>query len=100
VRVRIHYATLGMPRRGSDGQINNAVLLLHWTGSDGRPLLTPAYMKALFDPGRPLDFGGYYLIFPDSICEGCSGKPSDRWRMQETILSRSRVWYSPTNCSA
>ena len=80
-RVRIHYATLGAPHRGSDGQINNAVLLLHWTGSDGRALLAPAYMNALFGPGRPLDSRRYYLIFPDSIGHGRSSKPSDGLRM-------------------
>jgi homoserine O-acetyltransferase/O-succinyltransferase len=52
-QVRIHYATLGSPHRGTSGQIDNAILVLHWTGSDSRALLTPTYMQALFDPGRP-----------------------------------------------
>ena len=76
-RVNIHYATLGAPHRDKDGQIDNAVLVLHWTGSDGRALLTPAYMQALFDPGRPLDARRYYLIFADSFGHGRSSKPSD-----------------------
>jgi len=79
-QVRIHYATLGAPHLGADGQIDNAVLVLHWTGSDGRALLTPAYMKALFEPGRPLDAARYYLIFADSIGCGRSSKPSDGLR--------------------
>jgi hypothetical protein len=81
-KVRIHYATLGAPHRRPDGEIDNAVLLLHWTGADGRALLTPTYMKALFNPGRPLDAQRYYLIFPDSIGHGRSSKPSNGLRMQ------------------
>jgi len=76
-RVCIHYATLGSPHRNGQGDIDNAVLVLHWTGVDGRALLTPTYMNALFDPGRPLDARRYYLIFADSIGHGRSSKPSD-----------------------
>src|ERR1700728_4553009 len=54
-RLRIHYATLGEPHRNLGGIIDNAALVLHWTGAHGRALLSPTYMKALFDPGRPLD---------------------------------------------
>lgn len=76
-RLDIHYATLGEPHRSADGEIDNAVLVLHWTGSDGRALLTPAYMKALFEPGRPLDARRYYLIFPDNVGHGRSSRPSE-----------------------
>jgi homoserine O-acetyltransferase len=79
-RVRIHYATLGTPHRNAQGDIDNAVLVLHWTGADGRALLTPTYMKALFDPHRPLDARRFYLIFADSIGHGRSSKPSDGLR--------------------
>jgi len=79
-RVRIHYATLGNPHRNEHGDIDNAVLVLHWTGADGRVLLTPSYMKSLFDPGRPLDACRYYLIFADSVGHGLSSKPSDGLR--------------------
>jgi homoserine O-acetyltransferase len=79
-QVRIHYATLGSPHRNAHGDIDNAVLVLHWTGSDGRVLLTSNYMNALFDPGRPLDARRYYLIFADSVGHGRSSKPSDGLR--------------------
>jgi homoserine O-acetyltransferase/O-succinyltransferase len=81
-KVRIHYATLGVPHKDAHGQIDNAVLMLHWTGADGRALLTPTFMKALFDPGRPLDATRYYLIFPDSVGHGRSSKPSDGLHMK------------------
>ena len=79
-RVRIHYATLGNPHRNGHGDIENAVLVLHWTGTDGRALLTSTFMNALFDPGRPLDARRYYLIFADSVGHGRSSKPSDGLR--------------------
>ena len=76
-RVKIHYATLGTPRRNASGDIENAVLVLHWTGADSRVLLSPTFTKALFDAGRPLDANRYYLIFPDSVGHGQSSRPSD-----------------------
>jgi homoserine O-acetyltransferase len=79
-KLRIHYATLGEPHRGSDGEVDNAVLLLHWTGSESRALLSPAYMNALFNPGRPLDAKRYFLIFVDNVGHGRSSKPSDGLR--------------------
>jgi len=76
-RVKIHYATLGTPHRNARGDIDNAVLVLHWTGADSRALLSPTFTKALFDAGRPLDANRYYLIFPDSVGHGQSSRPSD-----------------------
>jgi homoserine O-acetyltransferase len=79
-RLRIHYATLGTPHRNAKGEIDNAILVLHWTGADSRALLNPTFTKALFDPGCPLDARRYYLIFPDSVGHGQSSKPSDGLR--------------------
>ena len=76
-RLRIHYATLGTPHRNAEEQIDNAVLVIHWTGADGNTLLSKSFMEALFDPGRPLDAARYFLIFPDNVGHGKSSKPSD-----------------------
>jgi homoserine O-acetyltransferase len=76
-QLRIHYATLGKPHRDGHGEIDNAVLVLHWTGADGRAVLSPEYTKALYAPGRPLDANRYYLIFVDNVGHGQSSKPSD-----------------------
>jgi homoserine O-acetyltransferase len=76
-QLKIHYATLGTPHKNAQGQIDNAVLVLHWTGADSRALLSPTYTKALFAPGRPLDAKRYYLIFADSVGHGQSSQPSD-----------------------
>jgi homoserine O-acetyltransferase/O-succinyltransferase len=81
-RVKIHYATLGKPHRNAQGDVDNAVLVLHWTGADSRVLLSPTFTKALFEPGRPLDVSRYYLIFLDSVGHGQSSKPSDGLKAQ------------------
>jgi homoserine O-acetyltransferase len=78
--LRLHYATLGSPHRNGQGQIDNAVLVLHWTGNSGASLLTPEYIKSLYDPGQPLDARRYFLILPDNLGHGQSTKPSDGLR--------------------
>ncbi|WP_336983719.1 MULTISPECIES: alpha/beta fold hydrolase [unclassified Cedecea] len=76
-QVKLHYATLGKAHRNAQGEIDNAILVLHWTGADSRALLSPVWTKSLYGPGRPLDSSRYYLIFADSIGHGQSSKPSD-----------------------
>jgi homoserine O-acetyltransferase/O-succinyltransferase len=76
-KLRLHYATLGAPHRNAQGDVDNAVLVLHWTDASGGALLTPNYMKALFAAGRPLDASRYFVIFPDNVGHGLSSKPSD-----------------------
>ncbi len=78
--LRLHYATLGALHRDSKGEIDNAVMILHWTGNSGASLLTPEYLKSLFADGAPLDARRYYLIFPDNFGHGQSTKPSDGLR--------------------
>lgn len=80
--LRIHYATLGSPHRDSRGEIDNAVMLLHWTGSSGAALLNADYKTALFASGRPLDARRYFIIFPDNFGHGKSTRPGDRLRAQ------------------
>lgn len=75
-QLRIHYATLGKPDRDARGEIDNAVLVLHWTGADGRAVLSPESTESLYDSGRPLDANRYYLIFVDNVGHGQSSKPS------------------------
>ncbi|HEX8256203.1 MAG TPA: alpha/beta fold hydrolase [Allosphingosinicella sp.] len=79
--LRIHYATLGSPRRDASGRIANAVMVLHGTGGSGRQFLQPQFAGELFGPGQPLDLRRYYVILPDNIGHGKSSKPSDGLRM-------------------
>jgi homoserine O-acetyltransferase len=75
--LRIHYRTLGEPRRGEDGKVSNAVLILHGTTGSGANFFRPEFAGELFGPGQPLDAARYYLILPDGIGHGGSSKPSD-----------------------
>ncbi|HEX6376252.1 MAG TPA: alpha/beta fold hydrolase [Allosphingosinicella sp.] len=79
--LRIHYATLGTPRRDAKGAVTNAVMVLHGTGGSGRQFLQPQFAGELFGPGQPLDIARYYIILPDGIGHGKSSKPSDGLRM-------------------
>ena len=80
--LRMHYATLGTPRRDRAGRIVNAVMVLHGTGGSGRQFLQPQFADELYGPGQPLDLARYYLILPDNIGHGRSSKPSDGLRMR------------------
>lgn len=75
--LRLHYETLGTPKRDASGAITNAVMLLHGTTGTGRQFLAPADMRELFAPGKPLDLSLFYVILPDGIGAGGSSKPSD-----------------------
>ena len=78
--LRLHYATLGTPRRNAAGTIVNAVMVLHGTGGSGRQFLQPQFAGELFGPGQPLDLARWYVILPDGIGHGSSSKPSDGLR--------------------
>lgn len=80
--LRIHYTTLGTPRRGPDGTIDNAVMVLHGTGGSGQQFLAPQFADVLYGPGAPLDITRYFIILPDNIGHGKSSKPSDGLRMR------------------
>src|SRR6516164_10784783 len=72
-QLRLHYRTLGDPA-------GEPVLLLHGTGGSGANFLTPALGGELFGAGQPLDASKYFIILPDAIGAGKSGKPSDGLR--------------------
>ncbi|WP_211471252.1 alpha/beta fold hydrolase [Collimonas humicola] len=78
--LRIHYRTYGEPRRGADGKVNNAVLILHGTGGSGAQFIRPEFSGELFGAGQLLDASRYFLVLPDGIGHGNSSKPSDGLR--------------------
>jgi homoserine O-acetyltransferase/O-succinyltransferase len=75
--LRLHYTTLGAPRKDSTGVVRNAVIVMHGTGGTGTGFLTPTFAGVLFSPGGLLDATKYFIILPDDIGHGKSSKPSD-----------------------
>lgn len=78
--LRLHYSTLGTPRRNAKGEVENAVMVLHGTGGTGKQFLAPQFANELFGPGQPLDITRWFVILPDNIGHGGSSKPSDGLR--------------------
>jgi homoserine O-acetyltransferase len=75
--LKMHYTTVGEPRRDAAGHVTNAVLIMHGTGGWGRVLIRPEFSGVLFSPGGLLDARRYFIILPDDIGHGGSSKPSD-----------------------
>jgi homoserine O-acetyltransferase len=78
--LRLHYRTLGQPRRDEKGIVRNAVLVLHGTGGSGRGFLNETFAGGLFAKGKLLDADKYFIVLPDGIGHGGSSKPSDGLR--------------------
>ena len=80
--LRLHYRTLGSPRRDARGKVSNSVLILHGTTGSGAQFLRDSFAGELFGPGQLLDANHYFIILPDGIGHGGSSKPSDGARMR------------------
>ncbi|HEX8414926.1 MAG TPA: alpha/beta fold hydrolase [Sphingomicrobium sp.] len=80
--LRVNYTMLGQPHRNAQGNIDNAVMVLHGTGGTGRQFLSPQFADELYGPGQPLDISRYWIILPDGIGHGKSSKPSDGLHMR------------------
>src|ERR1700677_2818724 len=75
--LKLHYLTLGAPRRDASGAIDNGILLLHGTAGSAADLVQAAFFDAPYGAGEPLDLSRYFLVIPDAIGAGGSSKPSD-----------------------
>ncbi|HTZ36099.1 MAG TPA: alpha/beta fold hydrolase, partial [Stellaceae bacterium] len=78
--LRLHYRTIGVPRRDAGGRIVNGVLLLQGNTGTGENWFRPSLADELFVPGAPLDARNYFIIMQDAIGRGASSKPSDGLR--------------------
>src|SRR5438270_5085515 len=75
--LKIHYRTLGTPRRDDAGVVRNAVLIMHGTTGSGKQFLRKEFAGELFGKGQLLDAERYFIILPDDLGHGQSAKPSD-----------------------
>ena len=101
--VRIHYRTLGTPKRDKQGVVRNAVLILHGTGGEGGSLVRKGgagdlFAAELFGGGQPLDATRYFIILPDNLGHGRSTKPSDglharfpKYGYRDLVLAQHRM---------
>ncbi len=80
--LRLHYYYVGKPHVNKQGQIDNAVLIMHGTGGSGQNFLTENFAGQLFKTGQILDADKYFIILPDGIGHGKSSKPSEGLRMK------------------
>jgi homoserine O-acetyltransferase/O-succinyltransferase len=69
--LKLHYLTLGTPRRDASGAIANGLLLLHGTAGSAADLVQAAFFDAVYGAGEPLDLSRYFLVIPDA-CEKAS----------------------------
>ena len=67
--LRLHYRTLGKPRKDASGRVRNAVLIMHGTGGTGAQFMGANFAGELFGHGQPLDAGQFYVILPDDMVE-------------------------------
>ena len=65
--LKLHYRTIGEPKRDASGVVRNAVLVLHGTGGSGAGFLSNQFAGALFGPGQLLDASKYFIILPDGV---------------------------------
>ena len=80
--LRMHYTTVGTPRKDASGKTTNAVLIMHGTGGSGRGFLSQTFGGQLFGAGQLLDATKYFIILTDDIGHGKSSKPSDGLHMK------------------
>jgi homoserine O-acetyltransferase len=80
--LNLHYRTIGKPITGKNGQIKNAILIMHGTTGASTDFTNDRFAGHLFGPGQILDATKYYIILTDAIGHGKSSRPSDGMHMK------------------
>ena len=75
--LHLHYRTLGKPEKDAQGMTRNAVLVMHGTTGSGAQFIRPEFAGELFGKDQPFDATKFFIVLPDAIGHGKSGKPSD-----------------------
>ena len=81
-KLKIHYRTVGVPKKDSNGKTKNAVLVMHGTTGNSINFFRDVFAGKLLNKGQLLDANEYFVVFPDGIGHGGSSKPSDGQRVQ------------------
>ena len=74
--LRLHYRTMGMPRRNAAGKIVNGVLLLQGNTGTGANWLRPSLADELYGSAQPLDATQYFFI--NRMRSAAAGRRSPR----------------------
>lgn len=80
--LKLHYRTIGEPRKDADGVVRNGILILHGTGGTGAQFLGSGWAGRLYGKGQLYDASRYFIILPDNVGHGASSKPSDGLHMK------------------
>jgi homoserine O-acetyltransferase len=96
--LKLHYRTIGQPRKNAAGIVDNAVLVLHGTTGSGAQFIRPDFAGELFGAGQLLDATTHYIVIPDNIGHGQSSKPGDglrarfpRYGYRDMVLAQHRL---------
>ena len=81
-KLKIHYRTVGKPKKDSNGKTTNAVLVMHGTTGSSINFFRDVFAGKLLNKGQLLDANEYFIVFPDGIGHGGSSKPSNGLRAQ------------------
>jgi homoserine O-acetyltransferase len=71
--LKIEYATLGTPKKDSQGDVSNAVVFCHGFSGNYAQI---ALLKGMVGPGKPFDTDKYFFILPTAIGSPGSSCPS------------------------
>jgi len=75
--LHVHYRTIGKINKDAQGNVTNAVLIMHGTTGSGAQFIRPEFAGELFGKDQPLDATKFFIVLPDGIGHGKSSKPSD-----------------------
>lgn len=78
--LKLHYRTVGTPKKDKNGLTSNAVLIMHGTTSSSAQFFCEAFAGHLFNSGQLLSAEEYFLVLPDAIGHGQSSRPSNGLR--------------------
>src|ERR1044071_1732725 len=59
--LKLHYTTVGEPRRHPDGKVGDGVVIRHGAGGTGGAFPGEMFAGEMFGKGQPLDASKYFI---------------------------------------